>query len=185
MKQLLPAILSLSLLILPGRGGQAPATEGIRLPLQALTLAMVENDLAYDAESDEFVWTALYYTLSLYGQTDLRARYDGDAWVVPSECAEDFFHALFASRTQLPPIPPALADRVAYDAERDEYRVAVGDCALSELTLATPRPVAPGTWLAEGSLIRPDDDGVICRFTVTLAPRDNMFGCSVADLVMR
>lgn len=188
MKQLIPALLSLSLLLLPDPGGQACAgcagTDGIRLPLQALTLAMVENDLSYDAESDEFIWTALYYTLSLYGQTDLRVQYDGEALTLPGECAEDFFRGLFAARPELPPVPASLYDRVTYDAARDEYRLTTGDCALSELDLAAPRPLAPGTCALEGRLLQPDDGSVICRFAVTLAESDNMFGYSVMDMAI-
>lgn len=188
MKNLIPTLLTLSLLLLSPSAGQAcaesAATDGIRLPLHALTLAMVENDLAYDAASDEFVWLALSYTLSMYGQTDLRAQYTDEALVLPSECAEDFFHALFARRAHLPPIPASMSGRIAYDPAGDEYRLALGDFGLSEIVLSLPCPVSDGIWALDGLLRHPEDGATLCRFTVTLAENESMFGCSVMDMAI-
>ena len=186
MKKLIPVILTLSLLLLPVSGrasADGRGTEGIRLPVHALILTMVENDLPYDADDDRFVWLALYYALTMYGQVDLRARVTEDALLLPAECAEDFLHALFARRAKLPPIPDGLP--VSYDARGEEYRLALGDPGLDALTLGEPFPLGNGLYRVDGALTAPDSGRELCVFTVTLAEDESMFGYSVHDAAAR
>ena len=87
--------------------GSVPAeaewTEGIRLPVHALVLSMWEHDLAYDIGSAPFVWNALYYALSLYGEMDDRAQRTEEALLLPSEAVNDFARALFSGKTMTEP----------------------------------------------------------------------------------
>lgn len=154
--------------------------DAIQLPVHTLILAMVEHDLPYDDRDDDLVWTALYYTLSMYGQTDLRARATDEALLMPRECAQDFFHALFPRRTELPPVPPALADRVVLDEAAGEYRLALGDFGQSEVVLDRSA-AGPGVTSLRGRLVDPSDGQLICSFLLTLEDTDSMFGYAVLD----
>lgn len=167
--------------------GSVPAdsslTDGISLPLSALALSMLEGDLAYDAGSDSFVWNALYYVLSLYGQEDDRAQVTEQALLLPSECIGDFFAALFANRQELPAIPADLTHKVTYDPGTDLYELALGDPALVAIDLTSPIPMADGLFSLSGTLTAPDSGKVICSFRAVLTENDTMFGFSVVDFV--
>ena len=52
---------------------QTNAAQAMTPAVHALVLAMTENHLDYDPSDSEFLWTSLYYMLSLYGQMDERA----------------------------------------------------------------------------------------------------------------
>ena len=167
--------------------GSVPAhstlTDGISLPLSALALSMLDSGLPYDAHSDAFVWNALYYVLSLYGQEDDRAQVTEQSLLLPSECIGDLFAALFADRPELPAIPAELAEKVAYDAGADLYKLALGDPALVSITLSSPVPSGDGRFLLNGTLTAPDSGSILCSFRAVLAENDTMFGFSVVDFV--
>lgn len=167
--------------------GSVPAdsalTDGIRLPLGALALSMLESGMDYDAGSDAFIWNALYYVLSLYGQEDDRAQVTEHSLLLPSECIGDFFAALFAARPELPAIPAELSGKISYDPDGDLYELALGDPALTSIELASPAPAGGGLFTLDGTLTAPDSGSVICSFRATLAENDTMFGFSIVDFV--
>lgn len=160
------------------------ATDAISLPLHALVLSMVERELDYDVESDLFIWNALYYTLSLYGQVDERAALTEEALVLPSEVVLDYLSALFARHTGLPALPAQLSDRVRYDEASDCFLLALGDFGLTELRIDTVQYTDRDTCLLEGTLIAPPDDSILCSFRAALLKNDSMFGFSVLDLTI-
>ena len=68
---------------------QADAAQTMYPAVHSLVLAMTENDLEYAPEDSEFLWTSLYYMLSLYGQMDERAEFTDDTLILPSEMVRD------------------------------------------------------------------------------------------------
>ena len=64
---------------------QPDASESMYPAVHALVMAMTENHLDYDPEDPEFLWTSLYYMLSLYGQRDERAEVTDDSLLLPGE----------------------------------------------------------------------------------------------------
>ena len=160
------------------------ATDAISLPLHALVLSMVEHGLDYNVEPDLFIWNALYYTLSLYGQVDERAVLTDDALLLPSEVVLDYLSALFSCHSGLPPLPALLSDRVGYDDTSDCYLLTLGDFGLTELYIDTVRHTGRDTFLLEGILIAPPDGSILCSFRATLLKNDSMFGFSVLDLTI-
>ena len=66
---------------------QTDAAQAMTPAVHALVLAMTENHLDYDPSDSEFLWTSLYYMLSLYGQMDERAEFTDDTMILPSEMA--------------------------------------------------------------------------------------------------
>lgn len=168
--------------------GSVPAdsslTDGISFPLTGLALSMLESGLNYDADSDTFVWNALYYVLSLYGREDDRAQITERNLLLPSECIGDFFVALFASRQTLPSIPADLSEKIRYDADNDLYVLALGDPALVAIDLTAPTIVDGGLFALNGTLTAPDSGEVICSFRAVLEENDTMFGFSILDFVL-
>lgn len=170
---------------LPGSvPAESAAMDAIRLPLNALILSMAEHGLVYDADSDDFVWNALYYALNMYGQTDDRAQLDGDTLVLPSESAQDFLCALFAGRSQLPALPETLADRVGYDALTDQFCLTVGDVGLAETVFDAPVYSGDGLYTVDGRLTNPEDGAVLCSFHAVLEENESMFGFSIQNVVL-
>lgn len=161
---------------------EAELTEGIQLPVHALVLSMCEHELSYDIQSAPFVWNALYYVLSLYGEMDDRAQLTDEALLLPSESVNDFARALFAGLDQLPALPPELDGFVSYDATLDMYRLSLGDFALTRIALAPLSAQSDGTFVAEGTLLALDDNSPLCTFRTVLAENDTMFGFSVVDV---
>ena len=166
--------------------GSVPADsallDGIQLPIHALVLSMTEHEQRYDIQSPDFVWTGLYYALSMYGQTDDRAQLTQDALLLPSESVNDFARALFAQLEALPPIPAQLTDFVSYEATTDTYRLSLGDFALTQPQLGTLTPQADGSSILEGTLTALEDGTPLCLFRITLLENDTMFGFSILDV---
>lgn len=166
--------------------GTVPAdsewTDAILLPVHALVLSMTEHELAYDAQSAPFVWNALYYALSLYGQMDDRAQLTDQALLLPSESVNDFSRALFAGLDELPALPPELDGFVSYDQASDVYSLSLGDFALTQTELGQPIAQADGIYTVDGTLSSLEDGALLCSFRVTLLENDTMFGFSVLDV---
>lgn len=166
--------------------GTVPAdsewTDGILLPIHALVLSMTEHEPVYDPQSAPFVWNALYYALSMYGQMDDRAQLTDDALLLPSESINDFSRALFADLDALPALPPELDGFITYDSTCDSYRLALGDFALTRTELGHPAAQPDGSYTVEGTLLSPEDESPLCSFRVTLLENDTMFGFSIADV---
>jgi hypothetical protein len=166
--------------------GSVPADsallDGIQLPIHALVLSMIEHEENYDIQSPDFVWNALYYSLSMYGQADDRAQLTQDALLLPSESVHDFARALFAQLEALPSIPPQMTDFVRYENVTDTYRLALGDFAETQPQLGELTPQPDGTFLLDGTLTTLEDSAPLCAFQVTLLENDTMFGFSIVDV---
>ncbi len=166
--------------------GSVPALsapfEAINLPLNAVALAMVEHNLAYNSADDAFVWTALYYALSIFGQMDDRAQLTDEALLVPSETVQDYLRALFRDRSQLPPLPTGPQAAVSYDPVTDLYALTLGDLAQSTMTLDAPSPAHSGLVSVTGTLTDPGSGQVICHVQALLETNESMFGCSIVQV---
>ena len=160
---------------------EAELTDGIQLPIHALVLSLWEHELTYDTQSAPFVWNALYYVLSLYGEADDRAELTEDALLLPSEAVQDFANALFADLEGLPPLPDGNGF-VSYDAVSDIYHLSIGDFAETRLLLGEPTAQADGSFLLDGTLTALEDDAPLLRFHVALQENDTMFGFSILDV---
>ena len=112
---------------------QADAAQTMYPAVHSLVLAMTENDLEYAPEDSEFLWTSLYYMLSLYGQMDERAEFTDDTLILPSEMVRDYAAALYPQVEQLPGIPSPISQRIRYQASDDSYHLARGDEGLAEV----------------------------------------------------
>lgn len=161
---------------------EAELTEGIQLPIHAMVLSMWEHEMSYDIRSAPFVWNALYYVLSMYGEMDDRAELTDEALVLPSESVNDFARALFAGLDLLPPLPPESSEFISYDATLDTYRLSLGDFALTRIALAPLTEQANGVFVADGTLFALEDDFPLLTFHTVLAENDTMFGFSVLDV---
>lgn len=167
---------------LPGSvPAHAARLDAICLPIQALALAMVEQNLTYQSGDDAFVWTALYYALSTFGQLDDRAETTDTHLLLPSETAQDYLCALFRDRDGLPPIPAGLDGLVTYDPLTDRYALPLGDLALAELEPGTPEAAEGGLERLTATLTHPDSGQLICRVEVVLEANESMFGFSVVE----
>lgn len=160
---------------------QSGLADGIRLPIHALVLSMYEHELAYDIHSASFVWNALYYSLSLYGETDDRAELTGEALLLPSEAVHDFAAALFAGLDELPALPSDTTELVSYDASTDTYHLSIGDFAETQFLPGELTAQADGSFRMDGTLTAPDNDIPLLRFRITLLENDSMFGFSILD----
>lgn len=210
MKKLIPLVLALCMLIAPISAdeqgmntapslpeetanpevvflaGSVPADatlmDAIGLPIHALVLSMTEHEFAYDPQSAPFVWNALYYALSMYGEADDRAELTQDALLLPSESVDDFFRALFAGLDTLPALPEQMDGFVSYHSNSDMYRLALGDFALTQIRLGQLMAQENGTFTVDGTLTSPEDSAPLSSFRVTLTENDTMFGFSILDV---
>ena len=166
--------------------GSAPAqvdvSESMYPAVHALVLAMTENHLEYNPENAEFLWTSLYYMLSLYGQMDERAELTDDTLILPSEVVQDYAAALYPDVSALPEIPAPISGRISYHTSDDTYRLARGDEGLSQVTVEPPIYLQNGTIVMNGALKALEDGSTLREFQVTLLPRDCMFGYIITDL---
>ena len=161
---------------------QSDAAQSMYPAIHALVMAMTENHLDYDPEDPEFLWTSLYYMLSLYGQMDERAELTDDTLILPGEVVQDYASALYPDVSTLPEIPSPISERISYRAADHTYRLARGDEGLSQVTVDSPVYQDSGTVVVDGALKSSDDGSTLRAFQVTLLPRDCMFGYIITDL---
>ena len=181
-QQELPSNLSSSETVQGSAPAQTNVSEAMYPAIHALVLAMTENHLEYNPADPEFLWTSLYYMLSLYGQMDERAEFTDDTLLLPSEVIQDYAAALYPDVSSLPKIPAAISTRIS-QAGNDIYRLARGDEGLSQVTIEVPIRLSNGTFVLNGALMSLEDNSVLREFQVTLLPRDCMFGFTITDLM--
>ena len=160
---------------------QADASQSMYPAVHALVMAMTENHLDYRPEDPEFLWTTLYYMLSLYGQMDERAELTDDTLILPPEVVQDYAAALYPDVSSLPDIPSPISQRIT-QARDGTYHLARGDEGLSQVTVEPPICLSNGTLVMNGALIALEDGSTLREFQVTLLPRDCMFGYRITDL---
>ena len=166
--------------------GAAPAlsssVDAMTPALHAVLLAM-ENQQAesFTTEDPVLAWEMLYNLLSMYGQLDERSSYEEDVLILPSETVYDYAAALFPEMPDPAQLPEALADRMTYDAQNDEFRLICGSDGLSEVVISTTVPSGKDLLVA-GSLVYLAEDTQLAAFTATLSAADNLFGCVISDL---
>ena len=163
---------------------QADAAQAMYPAVHSLVLAMTENDLEYAPEDSEFLWTSLYYMLSLYGQMDERAEFTDDTMILPSEMVRDYAAALYPDVAQLPEIPTPISQRIAYFASDDSYHLARGDEALIQVTVDDTQTQDNGQVILSGRMTALEDGSTLYTFQSTLSPRDTMFGFIIDSLTI-
>lgn len=163
---------------------QTDAAQAMTPAVHALVLAMTENHLDYDPSDSEFLWTSLYYMLSLYGQMDERAEFTDDTMILPSEMVRDYAAALYPDVAQLPEIPAPISQRIAYFASDDSYHLARGDEALIQVTVDDTQTQDNGQVILSGRMTALEDGSTLYTFQSTLSPRDTMFGFIIDSLTI-
>ena len=168
---------------LPGEvPAQSSAVDSMTPALHAVVLAMLNHEQAvFDSGDPVLGWEALYNMLSLYGQLDERSDYVGEDLVLPVETVMDFSAALVPSFSQLGGLPEDLSDRLAYDEEIDSYLVTCGSDSLAQIQV-TQLENQNGTLSVTGALVYLVDGSDLAQFRAVLAPRDNMFGYTIAEM---
>ena len=168
---------------LPGEvPAQSSAVDSMTPALHAVVLAMLNHEQAvFDSGDPVLGWEALYNMLSLYGQLDERSDYVGEDLVLPVETVMDFSAALVPSFSQLGGLPEDLSDRLAYDEEIDSYLVTCGSDSLAQIQV-TQLENEDGTLNVTGALVYLVDGSDLAQFRAVLAPRDNMFGYTIAGM---
>lgn len=147
--------------------------------VDSLVLAMVDRGLDYDLENPEFLWSSLYYLLSINPVSDFRVTELEESYLIPVEMMEDCAYALFGDAT-LPIVPEAMADFVTK--EGDDYILLKGDKALVEVVLEELQDLGNGSYVFQGALVSlPEDMAVISHFETTVTMSNGMFGYSVVD----
>ena len=163
---------------------QSTTAQAMTPALHALVLSMTENDLSYDPSDNEFLWTSLYYMLSLYGQMDERAEFTDDTMILPSEMVRDYAAALYPDVAQLPAIPAPISQRIAYSASDDCYQLARGDEGLIEVVVDGSQTLEDGQVALSGRMTALEDGSTLYTFQATLSPRDTMFGYIIDSLTV-
>lgn len=168
--------------------GNVPAETDVRTamypPIHAMVLTMVENDLEYDADDQVFLWTSLYYMLSLYGEMDDRATLTDDTLLLPLETVMDYASALFPASVSLTALPGELADRMTYRAADDMYLLARGDAGLAAIELGNYRATGFDSYRIDGNFVHPETGTPLFQFQVDLKAQDTMFGYVITDLTI-
>ena len=165
--------------------GDVPAQNSVQFmtpALHAVLLAMEnQNAPAFTTEDPLMSWEMLYNLLSMYGQMDDRASYDGELLILPSEAVMDFSAALFDTPLSPDTLPGDLADRITYQSDLDEYRLYCGSDDLSEVIITNTRDLGHG-FAVSGKLMFVAEEMELASFTATLAVADNLFGYTLIGL---
>lgn len=165
--------------------GDAPAQNSVQFmtpALHAVLLAMGNHDtLSFTTEDPLISWEMLYNLLSMYGQMDDRAVYDGELMILPAETVLDFSAALFDSPLSPDTLPEELSDRITYQADCDEYRLYCGSDDLSEVVITNVHDLGDALAVS-GKLMFVAEELELASFSATLAVSDNLFGYTLVGL---
>lgn len=162
---------------------QVSVTEVMSPAIHAAMLAMMNHQVdRFTAEDAELSWEALYNILSMYGQLDERAEYQGESLLIPAETAADYAAALLPGM-ELGALPESLSDRMIYDAESDSYLVVCGNSDMTEMVL-TSAPLADGQLLLTGALVSVEDGSELAQVQAVMDRADNLLGCELVSLAL-
>ena len=205
MKKILTAALAAALLIVPFSAAAAPDQVELPLPpaanyvpgtapaevtvaeamtpaVHAAMLAMLNHQVnSFAAEDTSLTWETLYNMLSMYGQLDDRAEYQGENLLIPAETVLDYAAALLPDVEALGQLPETLADRMTYDAASDSYLVVCGNDEMAEVSLQSA-PLAHGRLLLTGALVSVEDGSALVRFQAVVKRADNLLGCELISM---
>jgi hypothetical protein len=159
---------------------QTDAVEAVSPALHGAVLALLHQQ---DDQQTPVAWETVYNMVSMYGQLDERAEYQGDDLLLPSETVMDYASALYPDLSQLGPVPEELSDRLRYDPSSDSYLVVCGEDDLSQIE-ATVEAGDGGQLELSGALVYQVDGSELARFSATLTPADNMFGFVIQSFAL-
>lgn len=205
MKKILLATMLISLLVVPVRGvspqesallggadfslGDVPAQESVSdvmsPAIHAAILAMVHlEQTEFDAENNLLAWETLYNMLSMYGQLDERAEYQGETLLLPAETVQDYAAAIFPCEQPFAPAVPAqLLDRMRYLPALDSYEIVCGEDDLSEVCVQTQVNECGAVTLT-GQLVYAVDETTLAEFQVRLCEQESMLGYCIDTLAI-
>ena len=206
MKKIVTAALAAALLLIPFSAAATPDQVEIPLPPQvvdyvpgtapaevtvaeAMTPAVHASMLAlmnhqadrFDSSDRELVWETLYNMLSMYGQLDERAEYQGDYLLIPDETVADYAAALLPEPALLGAMPQFLSDRMSHDAATGSYLVVCGNDDLSTLNIQSA-PLTNGQLLLSGTLVSEADGCETAAFQAVVQRADNLLGCELISM---
>ena len=165
--------------------GSVPAETDLSsiLPAMHAVLLAMDNQGVTSFAADDAVlsWEMLYNMLSMYGQMDDRAYYDGELLVLPSETVMDYSAALFALPPAVESLPGDLSDRMTYDAKLDEFRLYCGSDDLSQVVIDSTADLGSIVELS-GRLVYLAEGETLCSFTAALTMCDNLFGYTLVEM---
>lgn len=150
--------------------------------INALVMAMVEQDLHYDSSEPTFFWTAMFYAIGINESADFRVIDQGDTLWIPEEMVRDTASALFGEDCPIPPLPQTLEHLIAYDKELYGYQWAKGDASLTECQLYSAVPMGQGVYELTGDFYGIADNQNICSFSCTLVETDSMFAYYIGEI---
>ena len=163
---------------------QSQASQAMLPAVHALVLSMTENDLTFNPEDPQFLWTSLYYMLGLYGEYDQRAELTDESLILPTEVIQDYAAALYPDVSALPEIPAPISERITYQSANDSYYLTRGDAGLAEITVQSITTQSNGSEFMVGDLTYVVDGSALVSFEATLVPSDSMFGYVLTDLTI-
>ncbi|MFI3249986.1 MAG: hypothetical protein R3Y07_03390 [Eubacteriales bacterium] len=150
-------------------------------PIQGMVLSMVERDLVYDESDPYFLWSSLYYTISLTGQSDFRVEMSDQYFSIPEEMVLDYANAIFENVTKLPEIPDDLHGFISYREETDRYELGLGDMALVETRILNVTPMEGNTYQITGVMVDLATEQSFLTYQGILKRDEGMFGFSFQD----
>lgn len=159
---------------------QTQAWEPLLPSINALAMSMIERDTSFDLENPQFIWSALFYMVGIYGETDWRYQDLGDTVTVPEEYMADIAFALFGQALDLPAIPDSLADFIRY--ENNAYYLAKGDVGLMDTVLDPTEALGDQRHQVTGHFVGLDQGDILCSFQGVLEENDSMYGYCILEL---
>ena len=167
--------------------GNAPAQTDISAMIPALhgVLLAMDNQgsASFSGDRDALSWEMMYNLLSMYGQMDDRAWFDGDVLLLPGEAVIDYSSAFLPAPLSPDTLPEALADRITYDAQSDVYRLYCGSDDLAQVVIDECVETSDCASLS-GRLVYLAEDETLLSFAADLTVQDNMFGYALTELTM-
>ena len=168
------------------------AVASMTAPIDALARCMLENNLTYDAEDPEFIWTALFYFAGEHAAEHGAVTRTEEGYLnVPAEVMLEHAAALFDGLSELPELPPIMHGNITYDAAADAYLLAQGDHGLSEMILTDAKETENGYTVTAQLWSIGDSHAIIAEWDATLQKLTfeehttlPNYLCTVSDMVL-
>ncbi|MFI3253506.1 MAG: hypothetical protein R3Y63_04090 [Eubacteriales bacterium] len=153
--------------------------ESMEAPVTALVMSLIEKDLSYDPQDEDFFWSSLYYMLGIYQSMDFRVIDQGNSFLMPEEMVQDCAFALFGTMPQ-PDLPEN--SFLSYHKESNTYSLEKGDASLSYCLLDNTSYLENGQITFHGRYIDYATEEVTCHFQATVTQGEGLFGYHLSHM---
>lgn len=132
---------------------------------------MVEHHTTYQKENPNFLWGALFYLASGYGQLEDSSVIKDGTICMTKEAVNTFANALSNKNESLPDIPKRWKENIHYQKNKKTYTFTLGDIGATETNIIQCEVgEQEGSYVVYAKLLDPNDNATLHFYRFVIVP---------------